>query len=121
MTADELAHFLVTAAATVGRLGLTLGPDEGNFRDLAIADMVDGIPLFHPLDGVREQLLAGADPGAALSEAFARQAVVYVESAALATVAVVERALKHLQASGGDEVVAAFLDDLEGVGEQPAA
>jgi hypothetical protein len=121
VTANELAHFLVSAAATVGRLRVTLGPDEGNFRDLAISDMVDAIPLLHPLDGVREQLLAGTDPAAALSEAFSRQATEYVGAAALATVAVVEQALRHLQDVGGDEAVAAFLDDLEGMGEEPAA
>lgn len=63
VSAEELAGFLVKAAAAVGRLDLTLGPEDRTFRDLAIDDTVEGMPMPRPLDGVREQLLAGSDPG----------------------------------------------------------
>lgn len=121
VTAQKLADFLVKAAAAVGRLDLTLGPEDGAFRDLAVGNMLEGMPVPGPLDGVREQLLAGTDPVCALSHAFSQQASVYSEAAARATVAVVEEAVRHLSAVGGDEAVAAFLDGLQGRDEESAA
>jgi hypothetical protein len=121
VTAHELAAFLVKAAAAVGRLDLTLGPEDRAFRDLAIGEMVEGMPMPRPLDGVREELLVGTDPVSALSHAFAQQASVCSEAAARATVAVVEEAVRHLYASGGEAAVADFLDGLVGRDEEPAA
>jgi hypothetical protein len=121
VTANELADFLVRTAATIGRLDLTLGPDDRSFRELAIGEMVEGMPMPRPLDGVREQLLAGVDPAGALSHTFSQQASVFSEAAARATLAVVEEAVQHLHAAGGDAAVDAFLDGLQGRTEEPAA
>jgi hypothetical protein len=121
VTANELACFLIQAAAAVGRLDLTLGPGDSSFREIAIGELVEGMPMPRPLDGAREQLLAGTDPVGALSHAFAHQASVYSEAAARATLAVVEEAVQHLHAAGGDAAVAAFLDSLQGRPEEPAA
>ena len=121
VTTNELAAFLVRAAGAVGRLDLAVGADDRCFRDLVIGEMVNGMPVPRPLDGVREQLLGGGDPAALLSRAFSQQATVYTEAAALATVAVVEEAVRHLHAAGGDAAVATFLDGLQGHGEEPAA
>lgn len=118
---EDLAAFWVKAAASVVRLNLALGPDEDNFRRLAIDDMVDGIPLTDPWDGLHGRLLAGEDPAGALSKAFADQAIAYSEAAARATIDVVEQAVRHLQAVGGDRAVAAFLDSLQRQAGEPAA
>ena len=118
---EELSAFWVKAAASVVRLNLALGPDEDSFRRLAIDDMVDGIPLSDPWNGLHGRLLAGDDPVGALSQAFADQAIAYSEAAARATIDVVEQAVRHLRAAGGDEAVAAFLDDLHCSEGEPAA
>lgn len=120
-TPNDLAAFLIKAAATVVRLNLALGPDDEGFRQLAIGDMVDGIRLLDPWDGLRERLLAGDDPVAALSRAFSQQAEAYTEAAARATVALVDAAVRHLDTAGGVEAVAGFLDDLQHQQGQPAA
>lgn len=119
--AEDLAAFFVKAAATVVRFNLTMGPDEASFRRLAIDDMVDGIPLSDPWGGLHARLLAGEDPAGALSQAFAEQAISYSEAAARATVELVEQAIRHLRAAGGDEAVSAFLDDLQRQEGEPAA
>ncbi|WP_374968611.1 hypothetical protein [Terrabacter sp. BE26] len=121
VTSEDLAAFLVKTAAAVVRLDLTLGSEDERFRQLAISDMVDGVSLPRPLEGLREELLAGADPVAALSHAFSRQAHAYCEGAARATVTVVEQAVTHVHAAGGDAAVEAFLDDLQHQNEEPAA
>jgi hypothetical protein len=118
---EDLAAFFVKAAATVVRFNLTLGPDEASFRRLAIDDLVDGIPLSDPWGGLHARLLAGEDPAGALSQAFAEQAIGYCEAAARATVELVEQAVGHLRAAGGDEAVQAFLDDLQRQEGAPAA
>jgi hypothetical protein len=121
VTANELADFLVKTAATIGRLDLSLGPNDRSFRELAICEMVEGMPMPRPLDGVRQQLLTGTDRAGALSHAFSHQASVFSEAADRATVALVEEAVQHLHAAGGDAAVAAFLDALQGRTEEPAA
>ena len=120
-TPEDLAVFWVKAAASVVRLNLALGPDEDSFRCLAIDDMVDGIPLADPWNGLHGRLLAGEDPVGALSQAFADQAIAYSEAAARATIDVVEQAVRHLRAVGGDQAVAAFLDSLQRQAGEPAA
>jgi len=121
VTAHELAASLVKAAGAVGRLGFEVGPEDRRFRELVIGEMVHEMPIPRPLDCVREQLLADQDPAALLSRAFAQQVTIHTEAAARATVAVVEEAVRHLHAAGGDAAVAAFLDGLEGHSEEPAA
>lgn len=118
---EDLAAFLVKAAATVVRFDLTLGPDEAGFRRLAIDNMVDGIPLSDPWAGLQARLLAEEDPVSALSQAFAEQAISYCEAAARATVELAEQAVEHLRAAGGEEAVLAFLDDLQRQEGEPAA
>lgn len=75
-------------------------------------------PLSDPWDG---HLLAGEDPAGALSKAFAEQAISYSEAAARATVELVEHAIRHLRAAGGDQAALAFLDDLQRQEGAPAA
>lgn len=120
VTPEEVACFLVKAAATAVRLNDTVGPDEESFRRLAIGDMVDGMPLLDPWDGVQERLRVGIDPVGAVSHAFTLQAIGYSEAAALATVAVVEQAVEHLRAAGGAGAAVAFLEALQHQEGQPA-
>lgn len=117
-TPKDPAAFLVKAAAAVVRLELTaLEPDDASFRELVLREMVDGIPIPRPFEDLQEHLLAGTDPVVVLSEAFAKQAAAYSESAARATVTVAQLAVEHLYATGGEGAVVAFLDDMQSHGD----
>ncbi|MEW1954512.1 hypothetical protein [Terrabacter sp. NPDC080008] len=112
MSSADLAAFLVRAAATLVRLDKTLGPDDEVFRQVAIGDMVDGVPLLDSWELLRKRLHICADPVDAVSEVLSEQATAYCEAAARATYSVVERAVSHLHTAGGEEAAAAFLDAL---------
>ncbi len=118
--ADDLVAFLMKAAATVVRIDRCFGPDEEVFRQLVIGDMVDGIPLVDPWAGLQGRLGCGEDAVVAVSHAFAEQAAAYSEAAARATVAIVEQAVGHLHALGGDKAVVVFLDGLQRQEGDPA-
>jgi hypothetical protein len=112
-TSEELASFLVKTAAAIARLDSTLGPDDESFRQLAMGELVDEMPIPDYFADLHEQLVCGVDPVAALSQMFARQAASYTEAGARACSTVVDVAVFHLAGAGDDAAAERFLDDLE--------
>lgn len=120
MSPGDLAAFLVKAVASLVRLEEALGPHDEAFRQVAIGDMVDELPLLDSWELLRERLQICADPVDAVSEVLSEQATAYCEAAARATYAVVERAVSHLHTAGGEEAAAAFLDALLSEASEPS-
>lgn len=111
-TPEELAAYLVKSTAAIMRLDLTLGPQDESFRQLAIGDIVDGVPVIDPWDQVQNRLLCGEDPVGSLSQAFAEQATAYSEAAVRVAIDILSQAIRHLNTAAGHAAATAFLEDL---------
>src|SRR3954471_15320234 len=114
-TPQALVSFLVKAATAIARLDNTLGAhdDDESFRQLALGVLSDEAPIPDYFADLHDELVAGLDPVAALSQLFARQAASYTEAGARACSMVVDVALLHLARTSGDTAAQSFLDDLD--------
>jgi hypothetical protein len=120
-TPRELAAFLVTQCAAVARLDRTLGPNEDDFRRLAVDQITDGVPIPYELADVGQRLLDGAaDPVTALSGMLAEHAKAYSYAASRACALIVSEAIEHLREAGDEEAVERFLDGLDARSAQEA-
>jgi hypothetical protein len=112
-TPEELAAFLVNTAVALARLDSTLGADDESFRELATCELAGEMPIPNHFTDAHQQLLNGADPVAALSDMFARQACAYTEAGARACSLLVDVAVLHLARTGGEAAAQRFFEEVE--------
>lgn len=110
-TPEELAAFQVRTAVAVARLDEALGPEDADFKRLAINELTkDRSPTPYDSTDLLPRLLAAENPITALGQAFATS---YSEAATRACAMIVDEAVVHLFRWGGDPAVQQFLDGLE--------
>ncbi|GAA2031012.1 hypothetical protein GCM10009740_20960 [Terrabacter terrae] len=113
VTPEELASFLVKTAAALARLDNRLGPEDDAFRELAMGELVNEMPVPNYFPDCQEQLALGVDPVVALSQLFVRQAGSYTEAGARACSMIVDVAVLHLARAVGGDAAQRFLEDLD--------